>query len=70
MALRRVYHPTLNTSYEVEDKDVEAWAELGWRKTKADHHDAEPDPEPVPEYVERVEDAPAEAEGAKAASKK
>lgn len=32
--LRRVYHPTLPAWQDVPDKDVDAWADAGWRKTK------------------------------------
>lgn len=31
--MKTVYHPTLPTSLEVPDDDVEEWAEAGWRKT-------------------------------------
>lgn len=64
MALRRVYHPTLNAWRDVED--VEAWAKEGWRKTKPDHVD---DSESLP-LGASVEVAPVEAAPVKDAAKK
>ena len=57
MALRRVYHPTLNAWRDVED--VESWAQEGWRKTKPDHiDDSESLPLGASAEVAPVEDAP------------
>lgn len=35
----RVYHPTANAWQDVPTKDVEKWAEAGWRKGKPGHVD-------------------------------
>jgi hypothetical protein len=29
-----VYHPTIDHSIDVPDRDVESWVEQGWRKSK------------------------------------
>lgn len=42
----RVYHPELNTWYDVTNPDE--WAEQGWRKTKPAHVDDSADPKPGP----------------------
>jgi hypothetical protein len=59
----RVYHPDLNTWYDVSNPDE--WAEAGWRKTKPAHIDDSDDPKPsVPKST------PKTVKGRKAAAAK
>lgn len=35
--VKRLFHPTLDTFVDVNAKDVDEWAGLGWLKTKPSH---------------------------------
>ena len=62
-ATTRVYHPSLNTWYDVTNP--EEWVESGWRKSKPAHVDDSADPKPA--AVERA--ARATRSGRKARSR-
>ena len=72
MALKRVYHPTLDYFKDVPEGDVDRWADAGWRKTKPKHVDDSERPEvgsfapvDVPNEAVFLEPQPAKAAPAK-----
>lgn len=62
--MKRVYHPTVNSWYDVQDEKVADWEEQGWLQERPEEFsDAEQTPLPVdPEVEIAIIDGPDVAE--------